>query len=385
MNILRRQFIVSSACASIVTATKKGVVAQQSVRDARDKAEPFSFALLGDLHYDKLEHHDYAWLEKHHAGDLTQIQNYSRITSEIMPSLFDSVRKSVADSRSDFVLQVGDLVEGLCGNEKLAIVQNNEALAFIENKSLGVPFLFTKGNHDVTGDGATEAFKEVFLPYLSKQSTGFQGGGEQLKRASYAVQHRDAIFCLYDAYDRESLEWLEATLAKRTSRHCFVVIHPPVVPYGARATWHIYANERDKAKRDKLIDLLGSQNAFVLGGHIHRFNTICRETIRGGRFVQLAISSVVDSVSKKPVTELEGLKEYNGDQIRVEPNFSPDTADTRRLVYEAEAPYVKAFAYADLPGHAVVHVDDARVVVTMYAGISRNIYRTIDLTKLLSS
>ncbi|MDZ4853050.1 MAG: metallophosphoesterase [Pirellulaceae bacterium] len=385
MSILRRQFIVSSACASIVAANREGVVALEPVRDASEKAEPFSFALLGDLHYDKLEHHDYGWLEKNHVGDLTQIKNYSRITSEIMPSLFDSVRKSVADSRSDFVLQVGDFVQGLCGNEKLAIVQNNEALAFIESKSLGVPFLFTKGNHDVTGDGATDAFMEVFLPYLSKQSTSFQGGGEQLKRASYAVQHRDALFCFYDAYDRESLEWLEATLAKRTSRHCFVVIHPPVVPYGARATWHIYANERDKATREKLLDLLGSQNAFVLGGHIHRFNTICRETTNGGRFVQFAISSVVNSASIKPATELEGLNEYNGDQIRVEPNFSPDTTDARRKVYEAEAPYVKAFAYADLPGHAVVQVDDASVVVTMYAGISRNVYRTIDLTKLLSS
>ena len=34
------------------------------------------------------------------------------------------------------------------------------------------------------------------------------------------------------------LIWLEATLAKRTEKHLFVVIHTPVVPYDARADWH---------------------------------------------------------------------------------------------------------------------------------------------------
>ena len=107
-------------------------------------------------------------------------------------------------------------------------------------------------------------------------------------------------------------------MATRTAQHCFVTIHPPVVPYGARATWYLYNSERDNARREKLLDLLGKANAFVLGGHIHRFNTICRTTPGGGRFAQMAISSVVGNATVKPDTELDGLKDYNGDQIRVE-------------------------------------------------------------------
>lgn len=371
MKLTRRQFLASS------------VAALPALSSAADDSA-FSFALLGDLHYDKVDHHDLAWLDRHHAGDLSQIRNYSRITADLTPRLFDAVRQSVAESRSDFVLQVGDLVEGLCGSEERSERQNREALAFVSSAKLGVPFLFTKGNHDVTGDGAPEAFKEVFHPHLQSQTRGFKGG-DKIERAFYTVQHRDALFCFYDAYDVSSLNWLEAALAKRTARHCFVIIHPPVVPYGARSTWHLFSAGKDKAKREKLLTMLGKQHAFVLGGHIHRFNTLTRETSGGGRFVQFAISSVVNAAEPKPATELDGLKDYTPDQIRVEPKHSPETAEKRRAVYVEEAPFVRTFSYADLPGHAVVTVSGDRVEARVYAGVSRQLYRSVDLTQLMSA
>lgn len=377
MNRSRRRFIRHALHNS-------AALALPSVLKAEEKKGAFSFVLLGDLHFDKLEHHDMKWLQEHKAGDLSQIQNYSRITADITPRLFATVRETLAETKAAFVLQAGDLVEGLCGTEELSARQNREAIEFVESQKLGVPFVFTKGNHDVTGDGAVEAFKEVFHPFLTQQTAGFKGGAV-VNSASYTIEHGNAQFCFFDAYDKASLEWLEAALAKRTAQHCFVVIHPPVVPYGARATWHLYASERDKSRREKLLDLLGKQNALVLGGHIHRFNTICRTTPRGGRFAQLAISSVVTKADVKPETELDGVKDYNGDQIRVEPKHSPETEKERRAVYASEAPFVKAFAYADLPGHAAVTISGAQVQAVMYSGITRQVYKTVDLTKLLNS
>ncbi len=360
-------------------------------RAAATPGKAFSFILLGDLHYDKLAHHDMKWLQEHKAGDLSQINNYTRITADVTPRLFATVKETMAalaatpETKAAFVLQAGDLVEGLCGTAELSALQNREAIGFLESQKLGVPFVFTKGNHDVTGDGAVEAFKEVFHPFLSQQISSFQGGGE-VKSAAYSIEHGNAQFCFFDAYEKTSLDWLEAALARRTAQHCFVTIHPPVVPYGARATWHLYNSEKDKARREKLLDLLGKNNAFVLGGHIHRFNTLCRTTPGGGRFAQLAISSVVNNAeAKQPSTELEGVKDYNGDQIKVEPKHSPETEAARRAVYATEAPFVKAFAYADLPGHAAVTISGAQVQATMYSGITRNVYRTVDLTKLLAS
>ena len=369
MNFTRRRFLATAAAALPACA-------------AGASESAFTFALLGDLHYDKLDHHDFAWLEAHHAGDLSQIRNYSRITAELTPRLFDAVRESVAESRASFVLQVGDIVEGLCGSEERSVRQNSEALAFVGSAKLGVPFVFTKGNHDVTGDGAPEAFKEVFHAFLSTQIASFTSSGK-LATANYSFEHREALFCFFDAYDKDSLDALEAVLAKRTARHCFVIIHPPVVPYGARSTWHVFSSERDKAKREKLLTMLGKQNAFVLGGHIHKFNTICRATPGSGRFVQFALSSVINTAEPKPATELDGLADYTPDQIRVEPKHSPDTEPQRRAVYVAEAPFVKAFTYADLPGHAVVSVEGDRVEATMYEGVGRKKYRSVELSRLM--
>lgn len=382
----RRRFLRNALDSA--TALTLSSVERAAAAPAPTKA--FSFVLLGDLHYDKLAHHDMKWLQEHKAGDLSQINNYTRITADITPRLFATVKETLAalngaeNTKAAFVLQAGDLVEGLCGTAELSALQNREAIGFVESQKLGVPFVFTKGNHDVTGDGAVEAFKEVFHPFLSQQTSSFKGGGEVMS-AAYSIEHGNAQFCFFDAYEKTSLDWLDAALAKRTAQHCFVIIHPPVVPYGARATWHLYNSEKDKARREKLLDLLGKNNAFVLGGHIHRFNTICRTTPGGGRFAQLAISSVVGNAEVKPSTELDGVKDYNGDQIKVEPKHSPETEAARRAVYATEAPFVKAFSYADLPGHAAVTINGAQVQATMYSGITRNIYKTVDLTKLLYS
>lgn len=382
--LTRRQFLATSSAAAAGLA-----LGPTLARAATDPSSgPFSFILLGDLHYDKLAHHDFAWLEKKHPNDLSQIKNYSRLTAEIMPQLFATLRTTIAElnrtpaTRVDFVLQVGDVVEGLCGTEELATRQNTEALTFIRDAQLGVPFVFAKGNHDVTGDGAPAAFANVFHPFLTTQAHAIAPGTAEIRSARYTLRTGNAEFAFFDAYDRDSLEWFEAAAARRSAEHFFVVVHPPVVPYGARATWYQFSAEKDRPKRDKFLDLLGRERALVLGGHIHRFNALSRKTPRGG-FAQLAVSSVIDAAEVKPKTPLSGLADYTGDQISVEPKFSPDTEAARRAVYDAERPFVKAFEYADIPGYTIVTVDGPRVTAKIFPGLSREPWRTVNLSGLL--
>jgi len=351
--------------------------------------EAFAFPLLGDLHFDKLARHDLEALQKEKPDDVRQVREYSSLTTDILPRLFPTVRETVsALNRSSattvpFTLQVGDLVEGLCGSAEQTQRLDADALAFVREARLGAPFLFTKGNHDITGPGAADAFKSVFQPFLGEQAAAL-GGERKLATARYRIAYGNALFCFFDAYDRESLGWLEAELARRTARHCFIV-HPPVVPYGARATWHVFSNPRDKSQRDRLLELLGEHNAFVLSGHIHKYNLLVRATPRGGKFLQLGVSSVISDPAPQPQHLLSGVKAYNSDQVSVEPSFSPSTEAQRRAVYEAEAPSVKQFQYADLPGYAVVQVSGPRVTATIYAGVGRQAWRTLALSDLLAS
>lgn len=384
MYLSRRDFsktLLSGAAA--LALPQIGASSQPSPAVLRDPSSSFSFVLMGDLHFDKLTHHRSDWLQQEHPNDVNQIANYSRITAEVHPQLFSSVRETVADLKTNgpipFVLQVGDLVEGLCGSEELAVQQDTEAVQFFQSANVGVPFLFIKGNHDITGPGAPAAFKSVLLPFLAQQAAPLNIG--KPSNACYTVEYGNSLFCCFDAYDAASLDWLDAKLRKRTARHCFVVIHPPVVPYGSRANWSIYINPRQSAQREHLLEILGQHDAIVLGGHIHKYNYMTRVTrTPRGRFVQLGISSIVSKPGvARASNELSGVAAYNGDQIKVEPNFSPDTEQERRSIYQAEAPFVTDFQYADLPGHAVITIEGANVTAKMYSGTSRELWRTVKL------
>jgi hypothetical protein len=350
----------------------------------------FAFPLLGDLHYDKLSCHDLELLGREKPDDLRQVREYSSLSTETVPRLFASVRETIAalngspDTTVPFTVQVGDLVEGLCGSGEQAQRLDNEAIAFVREARLGAPFLFTKGNHDITGPGAADAFKSVFHPFLGEQAAIFGGAG-RLTAARDRIEYGNALFCFFDAYDKESLPWLEAELARRTARHCFLVVHPPVVPYGARSTWHLFSGEREKAQRDRLLGLLGKHNVIVLSGHIHKYNVLVRATPGGGKFLQLALSSVINEPDPHPQHLLSGVKDYNGDQVSVEPHFSPATEPQRRAVYQVEAPLVKQFQYADLPGYASVEVNGPQVTARIYSGVGRKVWRTLALSELLAS
>lgn len=344
--------------------------------------------LLGDLHFDRLEHHDMAWVQREKPNDVSQIRNYGRITRDLSPQLLRAVGATIAEhnrSRAPevaFVLQAGDLVEGLCGSEELSVRQNSEALAFVREAQLGAPFIFTKGNHDITGPGALAAFRNIFHPFLTTQVRAISGAAPEVTSARYTVDRGNAQFVFFDAYEAAaSLEWFEGVVQRRTAEHLFVVVHPPVVPYGARSTWHLFGGDKEQGHRRKFLDLLGAQHAIVLGGHIHRYNAISRQAGRG-QFAQFALSSVIPAAEVRPANELSGVNDYTPEQVRVEPRFSPETEPARRKVYETELPFVKSFDYADLPGYALVTVAGSKVSLSMYSGISRTLWRTVDLTAL---
>lgn len=197
----RRRFLQTSAAALLASRVQAA------------SAKAFSFVLLGDLHFDKPEHHDFEWVKDHSPDSVRQSANYSKLTKEIMPRLFATVRDTIAERSGSgvpvsFVLQVGDLVEGLCGNEEFAATQSREVLEFVRGAALGVPFLFAKGNHDVTGPGSPEVYRRIFHPFLTEQVRVLAPQAGELASAAYTTTIGNAQFAFFDAYDAESLAWL---------------------------------------------------------------------------------------------------------------------------------------------------------------------------------
>ncbi len=368
MDITRREFVRRAAGAVALGAGGSWAVA------APDGAA-WAFPFLGDLHIDRPEHHDMAWLAKDHPGDVSQVRNYCRITRDVTPKLLAVARDRAKEAPDPvpFVLQIGDFVEGLCGSEALAARQAGDAIDLVRQAELPVPFLFTKGNHDVTGPGAAAVYDKVLVPFLAAQAKA------DVSKAAFTRERGDTLVVFYDAYDRGSLDWFDGLMKDRKPRRLLFVIHPPVVPYNARSNWHVYSHPRQQKQRDRLLDLLGRARAVVLSGHLHKYSFLVRRT-DGGRFAQLAVSSVAASPDGKPRDQLEGVDRYTPDLVNLEPKHAPDTVEDRRRLLAAEKPFIEHFEYADTWGHAVVRVTGDQMRAEVCRGLDRRAWKTLDLT-----
>lgn len=370
----RREILAAAGGAALGLA---GLAGARGAAPKADAGPDFDFVLIGDVHYDKLTHHDMDWLAKGHPGDVHQVQDYTRISRDVTPGLFDEVRSVIAAPARPmpFTAHIGDLVEGLCGTPELARLQCREALALVQGAHLGNPMLLVKGNHDITGPGAHEAFDSILLPAMTTPET------RDPRSASFTRQQGDTLFLFFDCYSPSSLDWAEKTLEKRTARHLIVLIHQPVVPYNARSNWQIFAKPSQQAQRDRLLALLGRNRAVVLTGHLHKYSTVVRNT-DAGPFVQLALCSVIPSVSMEPKDVLTGLDSYAADLVTLEPHFSPASLDERRALLTAEKPFIRYYDYADVAGYAVVSVQGSSIKARMYNGLGKRFWKEIDLTGL---
>jgi hypothetical protein len=363
----RRRFLQQSLGAALVVGGGSWALAAPA-------GEEWFCPVLGDLHFDRPEHHDQAWLEKTHPGDKRQIENYCRLTRESMPRLFAAVKRQIEATRVPVpaVLQLGDLLEGLCGTPELADRQATEAVSFVREANLGRPLLMTKGNHDVTGPGAVEAYDRLLVPFMEDASL------DEVRGAAFTQSRGGVLMVFYDAYNTKSLDWFDRLLAERRPQRLLVLIHPPVVPYNARSNWHIYAKPAQQAQRQRLVELLGRHRAVVLCGHLHKYCFLRRRT-DSGSFTQLALSSVATDVDGKLRDERSGLADYGPDLVQLEPNFSPETLDARRELLAAEKPLIEDFHYADTWGHALLRVSKTEIAADVYRGVSDAPWKSLAL------
>jgi hypothetical protein len=374
--LCRRSFLQTAAACGLGLAGNWAIA-------AADEGENWSIPVLGDLHFDRLEHHDLEWLAREHPGDVRQVQNYSQITRERTPSLLARVRTACHDLQRErahvpFVLQLGDLLEGLCGSEELALRQAREAIELVGQAKLPVPLLLTKGNHDISGPGAAAVYERALIPFMAGTTR------TKVPQAAFSRTVGGTLLAFYDAYDRGSLDWFAGILEEQKPRRLIVAIHPPVVPFNARSTWHIYSAPKYQQQRARLLNLLGRHKAVVLCGHLHKYSLLVRRTDEGP-FVQLAISSVASTKDGRTKNVLKRVQDYGPDLVDLEPQHSPDTLEARRAWLAVERPFIEHFEYAETWGHAAVSLCGNRAQAIVYRGLEDSSWKEIDLSQLLEA
>ncbi len=362
-------------CVQIIILTLGTAIAQGS-----RPGPAYSFVYLGDIHFDKRSHHDFEWVKANKPRDIRQIEDYVRITENHTPGLLRRIQTIIesSDSQIKMIVQGGDLTEGLCGSRELQETQFKDVIECIRNHIPETTFITTKGNHDITGPGAKEAFDSIMLPWLSNECK------KQIDSASFCFMKGPDLFVFFDAYHNNNLDWLEETLSENKHRYVFVVMHPPAVPYNARSTWHLFSRAKEKDVRERFLNILGANKVVLLTGHLHKYVVLTRRTSRG-TFVQLSMNSVISSPKILVKNHLEGVKNYGGRLVELEPEFQPDTKEQRQKSLEDEKPYIAFFEYADFPGYAVINVSDTGTNIDIYTDDSNKVWKNVSLVSVLNN
>ena len=159
----------------------------------------------------------------------------------------------------EFVVSVGDLIEGYTSNKQQITREWREFQTFVAR--LQMPFFYVAGhNHDLTNKTQAEMWKEKF------------------GRTYYKFVYRDVLFVMLDSEDppgndygmisQDQVDWLEKTLAAHPKpRWTMVFLHKPmwIMPTLEKNGWL------------KVEKVLAGRPCTVFAGHVHRYQKFTRQ------------------------------------------------------------------------------------------------------------
>ncbi|MBO4288239.1 MAG: metallophosphoesterase [Kiritimatiellae bacterium] len=357
--ITRRNWLKGCSCAAL--AGTAGCL-------STGKEGDYSVVLIGDTHYDKapetVYHAHYnekvEWLNR---VQRAEFKRNGEMWADRLPRLIRAAAKCARpDTR--FAIQLGDLVQGDCGNGEVHKKMMADVLDFMKGEFGGLPFLTVTGNHDIRGVDAYPAY-EAYMPGRLTKEMGFA-----ISRTTFSFRRGPDhyLFIDFNKPANETVPLVKAALeANKGARYTFVITHGPMFPFDASAfRWFLYGNRRDDAIRREMLALFLKHNVICLAGHTHRLDW--REFVRPeGRITQLIVSSVwTDERQKTPSV-------FYTDPAKLGTHFAfkekdPKRVEDARALFAEYAPYWRGCYFADAAGYCRLEVHDKGVNARYYGG-----------------
>lgn len=267
---------------SLTTFSGSSRVLAAEVPKLTDSSKPFSFLVLGDLHY---------------KGPAFESR---KIASAIAESVKDG------EPPVSFVCQTGDVAEGGTyeikdGKRVFRLANHDETKAELDyavRDLLGqfrVPLFIAVGNHDKHGGGT--AFPEVMLPLASQEL------GVTVAQTCYGFRHGNACFVFLDFAPKDLgaqqaliREFLTQEQAKGGLQHIFLFAHFPLWPL-------IRPGFSSAALTDSLLPLFKQFpiDAYFCG-HTHNTSAWVRQ-LDGATITQIQGVACQDSPELTPMEE----------------------------------------------------------------------------------
>jgi predicted phosphodiesterase len=164
------------------------------------------------------------------------------------PGIHSEMLKEIERMKPDFVVGVGDMIEGYSNDTTAVKAEWKEYMELVE--ALSMPIYFTPGNHDIWDSTSLGVYERIVgTPYYS-----FDIGN-----AHFIVLDTSRWFEV-DDFPQDQIDWLKGDLASnRDAARTFVVFH---VPYWIETV--------SKGEPDRLHDLFVAHGVdAVFTGHYH--------------------------------------------------------------------------------------------------------------------
>lgn len=177
------------------------------------------------------------------------------------PGVFVSAVKKLNLLKPEFVMSIGDLIEGGTEDEAELNRQWNEFDGFVNE--LQMPFFYVPGNHDISNEVMAKKWQQRF------------------GKSYYHFAYRDVLFLCLNTEDTQrrcisnkQIEYFKKVLkANRNVRWTFVFMHQPVWKNEVLENWQRFES------------LLAGRPYTVFTGHSHEYSKSVR---KGRRYYVLA-------------------------------------------------------------------------------------------------
>ena len=171
-------------------------------------------------------------------------------TGSHVPGIYPAIIGEIELMKPDFVMTVGDMIEGYSNDYDRVEAEWDEYMTFLE--PLTCPIYHTPGNHDIWDEKSLEIYKK------------------RIGDNYYSFDYKGLHFTIFDAsiintsdeLPREQVKWLEKDLKKsRNASHRFVFYHKP-----------LWLKPLELGEKDKLHEIFKKYSVdAVFTGHYHNY------------------------------------------------------------------------------------------------------------------
>lgn len=374
----RRNFLSISALSLASLALPGCLQAKKKIRDERPvggglgSGDKYSVVILGDTHFDtepaSVYHSNYneptQWLNDVQRAEFARNGEMWR---ERCPRLLKRAA-CLVDDDTKFALQVGDLIQGDCGNGEVHKKMLCDVMDRFKGEFGGLPFVTVVGNHDIRGVDAEKAYHEFMPARMSSEL------GKEITKTTFSFNIGDDAFIVLDFNKPDDAEIEKLLSDTRSARNTFIITHGPLFPYDASdGRWFFHGSASHDSQRRHFRAEFAQRNAICLCGHVHTTEYAYWKG-DGGSIAQMTMSSVWAREAQGSLTvDTEKPADYGMSRVKNDPNVGD------QALFDEYRSGLRKYFHSPSVGSYKMTVDGRKVYIDFYAGDSTTRSRRFEL------